>query len=116
MQLSKKTVALTFAGGAIGSLCRWLLGEAFDAALMLWVANLVGAAFLGFINSHPWFSSVSRKEFWAVGFCGGFTTMSGLAVWQYSSTFNWIALIALIAAGLASYWLARTLTSRMVSK
>lgn len=109
-------MALAFTGGAIGSVLRWSLGEAFDAEVMLWIANLAGTALLGFINSHPWFNLETRKQFWAVGFCGGFTTMSGLAIWQYAADFNLLEVGLLVASGLAVYWLFRSATSRMLRK
>jgi fluoride ion exporter CrcB/FEX len=109
-------MALAFAGGAIGSVLRWMIGEAFDTQVMLWMANLAGTALLGFINSHPWFNPEERKQFWAVGLCGGFTTMSGLAVWQYSSDFDLLEVGLLVASGLLIYWLFRTITARMLAK
>lgn len=112
----KKSMALAFAGGAIGSLSRWILGEAFDAQVMLWVANLCGTALLGFVNSHPWFNSEERKQFWVTGICGGFTTMSGLAIWQFTPSFTWIEVGLLISSGIFVYWLFRTATSRVLTK
>jgi fluoride ion exporter CrcB/FEX len=42
--------------------------------------NLLGAALLGFVSAHKVFASSNRQAVWGVGFLGGFTTMSGLAV------------------------------------
>ena len=116
MKLAPKSIALTFAGGAIGSLSRWLLGEDVDMATMLWVANLIGTLLLGFMNGHRWFASEGRREFWAIGFCGGFTTMSGLAAWMYFSSFNLIGLLAMFAVGLATYWLGLKIGTRIGAK
>lgn len=116
MKLTAKSSALVFAGGAIGSLLRWALGEAFDLVAMLWLANLLGSLMLGFANGHSWFSSEGRRQFWSIGFCGGFTTMSGLAIWPYFSSFTAPGLAALIAAGLACYWIGLKIGTRMAAK
>lgn len=116
MKLTTKSSALVFFGGAIGSLLRWLLGEAFDLVEMLWVANLLGTLFLGFVNGHSWFAGENRRQFWAIGFCGGFTTMSGLAIWPYFSSFSAVAVITMFAIGLACYWLGLKIGTRMATK
>jgi CrcB protein len=116
MKLSPKSIALTFAGGAIGSLSRWLLGESFDMVAMLWAANLVGTFLLGVFNGHSWFATESRREFWAIGFCGGFTTMSGLAAWMYYSTFSLLGLIAMFGLGILVYWFGLKIGTRMAAK
>lgn len=95
---------------------RWILGEVFDVVAMLWLANLLGTIFLGFANGHSWFATESRREFWAVGFCGGFTTMSGLAIWIYFDSFNLIGLLAMFASGLLAYWLGLKIGTRMAAK
>jgi fluoride ion exporter CrcB/FEX len=51
-----------------------------------------------------------------VGFCGGFTTMSGLAVWQLYGTFNWFAMAAMFALGLLAYFAGSAIGSRMSAK
>lgn len=116
MKLSPKSIALTFAGGAIGSIIRWLLGESCDMVAMLWAANLLGTLLLGVFNGHSWFATESRREFWAIGFCGGFTTMSGLAAWVYFSSFSPIALALMLALGLLVYWLGVKIGTRMAAK
>ncbi len=116
MQLTPRAISLTFVGGALGTLLRWLLGETFDMVAMLWIANILGTLLLGFISAHVWFSSDNRKALWAVGFCGGFTTMSGLAVWQLYGTFNWFAIAAMFALGLLAYFAGSAIGSRMSAK
>ena len=116
MKLAPKSIALTFAGGAIGSLSRWVLGESFDMVAMLWVANLLGTLLLGLINGHSWFATESRREFWAIGFCGGFTTMSGLAAWMYFSSFSLIALALMFALGFLVYWFGLKIGTRMAAR
>jgi CrcB protein len=85
MKLTAKSALLVFAGGALGSVVRFLIGEALDNLVALAVVNLLGAAFLGWINgsvavAKPRFTGASVAQFWGSGFAGGFTTMSGLAV------------------------------------
>jgi CrcB protein len=78
--------------------------------VMLIVVNLVGAAFLGFVNSSPLFATESRRVFWGVGFAGGFTTMSGVALWVVASSADAflapITVIAMFISGVAAYLLA----------
>ena len=116
MQLTPRAISLTFVGGAIGTFLRWLLGEAFDMVAMLWLANMLGTLILGFVNSHVWFNSDNRKALWAVGFCGGFTTMSGLAVWQFYGTFNWLAIVSMFSLGLLAYFAGSVFGLRMSAK
>jgi fluoride ion exporter CrcB/FEX len=80
-----RSVGLAFAGGAVGSVLRALVGDAFDSLTTLIVVNLLGAAFLGWVNGSALgpkqrFASAQSKVFWGAGFAGGFTTMSGLAL------------------------------------
>ncbi len=85
MKLTAKSMLLVFAGGALGSLLRFLIGEVLDNLIALALVNLLGAAFLGWINgsaaaAKPRFTGASVAQFWGAGFAGGFTTMSGLAM------------------------------------
>jgi len=77
---------------------------------MLFAVNLVGAAFLGFVNSSPALASGSSKAFWGIGFAGGFTTMSGVALWVVASSADaYLApftAIAMFISGVAAYLLA----------
>ena len=84
---------------------------------MLFVVNLVGAAFLGFVNSSSVFASDSSKAFWGIGFAGGFTTMSGVALWVVASSADAFlapfTVIVMFISGVAAYLLALRLGSRL---
>ena len=75
-------------GGAVGAICRVLLGEALPIGNGLpWatlIANIVGAALLGALATAP--ASASRlgdlrMPLLGIGFCGGLTTFSALS-WE----------------------------------
>ena len=98
-------------GGAIGTLARFLIGDASGQLLGLILVNTIGAAALGWLNGDKRFDNPDLKAFWGVGLAGGFTTMSGLAsmivTWQ--SVLGWAVFawaLALFASGLAAYYLA----------
>jgi CrcB protein len=106
-----KILLLTFIGGALGTALRYGLSLAVEDTLaVLFTVNLLGAAALGWFNGHPHFATDERRALWAVGFAGGFTTMSGVAVFLFFHLFAldapllWVALM--FALGLAAYWLA----------
>jgi CrcB protein len=88
-KISSKELVLVFVGGALGALLRYLIGVALEQfigptnanSLSLYIVNIVGATFLGFINSNP---NQNGQLFWGAGFSGGFTTMSGVAVFTYT--------------------------------
>ncbi len=70
---------LTFVGGALGTFFRWWLGTVIDPSLYAVAAvNLIGAFAIGFFNGHRYFHTDARRAFYAVGFCGGFTTLSSM--------------------------------------
>lgn len=89
--MTSRDFSLVFLGGALGALLRYLiggtleltLGSSIAGSLSLLIVNVLGAMFLGFINFNPKFNGESSKSFWAPGFCGGFTTMSGIALFLY---------------------------------
>ena len=89
--MSSKDFYLVFVGGALGALLRYLVGGVleltvglnFAGSLSLLLVNVIGAMFLGIVNFHPSFATESKKSFWAAGFCGGFTTMSGIVIFLY---------------------------------
>jgi CrcB protein len=112
-----RAIALTSAGGAAGTLLRALIGLGFETPVTLLIVNLLGAAFLGYINGvsgreKPRFHSAGAKWFWGAGFCGGFTTMSGLALAFVMFTADYGVIASLVyvliqfAAGLLAYALA----------
>jgi CrcB protein len=112
-----RAIVLAFAGGAAGTLVRALIGLSFETPVTLLIVNLLGTAFLGYINGssgreRPRFHSAAAKWFWGAGFCGGFTTMSGLALAFVMFTANSGVIASLVyvllqfAAGLLAYALA----------
>jgi fluoride ion exporter CrcB/FEX len=142
MKPTLKTTALVFAGGALGSVLRYVLTgltnwivadrnifqisfgwfaksnfEEFDPTksvvtslagiIALTLVNSLGTASLGWFNGDQRFASESRKAFWAVGFAGGFTTMSGLFVWliftsQFTAEITAFALaVSVLLSGLS---------------
>lgn len=89
--LRSSTYLLVFLGGGLGSIARYLIGgglelavgSAFAGTLSLFLVNVAGAFFLGLVSFHPRFAFDDRKAFWGSGFAGGFTTMSGVALFLY---------------------------------
>ena len=80
-----RSIGLAFAGGALGAVLRLLVGQNLDNLTTLLVVNLLGTAFLGWVNGSSAgpkkrFASAGSKVFWGAGFAGGLTTMSGLAM------------------------------------
>ena len=132
MTLNWKNIGLVFAGGAIGTSLRFGTSSNLDDLVSLAIVNIVGSAIIGWLNSDPRFASDGKRAFWAVGFTGGFTTMSGIALLQASGIIMvmngaqsladvfssgpmvFFALIfAIFAASLLAYWGAHALTSRL---
>ena len=82
---------LVFLGGGIGALLRYAIGSALElsvgstlaVSISLVIVNVAGALFLGIVSFHPNFASTQRKAFWGTGISGGFTTMSGVALFLY---------------------------------
>ena len=82
---------LVFIGGGLGALLRYLFALAleitFDPAtansLSLYVVNILGALILGLTNI---FESEKHRLLWGAGFAGGFTTMSGVAIFIYTQS------------------------------
>jgi len=114
----RMSAALVFAGGALGSVLRLAMSEATpNTFLSLAVINLLGSLALGVVNSHSFFAKPSRQLVWGAGFCGGFTTMSGLsllALEQFGVNNIWPAFIGFSAlAGVLFYWLGKTLGKRL---
>jgi CrcB protein len=85
---------LVFLGGGLGSLFRYALGSGLELSLgstlagmlSLFIVNVTGALFLGIVSFHPFFANENRKSFWGSGFAGGFTTMSGVALFVYQQS------------------------------
>ncbi|MEO1063087.1 MAG: CrcB family protein [Actinomycetota bacterium] len=71
------------AGGAVGSLVRWAVVGLVDDPSWSWpvlAVNTIGGAVLGWLVGRGGFRSASTTAALGVGFCGGLTTMSALAV------------------------------------
>ena len=101
-------VALVFLGGALGTAARYAVSLTMPQLGTLFVVNLLGAAFLGWVNSSRVFESNSSKAFWGVGFAGGFTTMSGVALWLVAAVDNALfapfTVLAMFALGVFAYF------------
>ena len=88
-QMKINNYALVFLGGGLGALTRYLitvlteeqLGSAIASSLPLYIANISGASLLGIINAS---NSEKTRTFWGAGFAGGYTTMSGVALFLYT--------------------------------
>jgi fluoride ion exporter CrcB/FEX len=108
LQLNPRILLLTFTGGVLGTWARWIFAAFFDTYGTLFVVNILGSLLLGFVNVHPKFQSDQRKAFWAIGLCGGFTTMSAVALWLFQSqNVIYIAIpqvVIMFAAGIAAYF------------
>jgi fluoride ion exporter CrcB/FEX len=132
LTLTWKNIGLVFAGGAIGTLLRFGTSSNLDDLTALAIVNIVGSAIIGWLNSDPRFASDGKRAFWAVGFTGGFTSMSGVALLQASGVIMLIQgarsvadifstgpmvfyglIVAIFAASLLAYWGAHALTSRL---
>jgi len=82
---------LVFFGGGLGALLRYLIasvleltvGNSIAGSLYLFIVNISGAVFLGLVTA---MKSESQRIFWGAGFAGGFTTMSGVAIFLYTQT------------------------------
>jgi CrcB protein len=114
--VSKQLLPLVFAGGALGTLLRYiieiLLGNLPQGQIILTsIVNLLGAALLGFVSVHKYFSGPAKQSFWGVGFLGSFTTMSGLAVITAGANFGlsaagpiyWLLVFLQLVIGVAAY-------------
>jgi CrcB protein len=108
-KLSRIAVLLTFGGGAIGSLLRFLISEVNSTMVALWIVNIVGALFVGFFAGHKWFKTESRRAFFSTGLAGGFTTMSAIAILplgpNFDASFDALSIAAMVAVGMVAYWL-----------
>ena len=125
MTISWKSLALVFAGGSLGTLLRFGLDITLGSLFAVAAVNIVGSAIIGAINGDQRFSKDSRRQFWAVGFSGGFTTMSGVAlltasgiaatlfVGQSVSLQLFGFVFGIFAASLLAYWGASALLRRL---
>lgn len=112
-ELSRSAVLLTFSGGALGSLLRFAISEVNSTLIALWIVNILGALLVGFFAGHKWFKTESRRAFFSTGLAGGFTTMSAIAILPLGPNFDAISIGAMVAFGMAAYWLGLKIGSRM---
>jgi fluoride ion exporter CrcB/FEX len=125
LKISWKNIALVFAGGALGTLLRFSFDMSLGSLLSVAAVNIVGSGLIGWFNSDPRISKIGRRLFLAVGFSGGFTTMSGVALLTASGiaaplsagqpvSFGLFGYVfGIFAASLLAYWGAHALGERL---
>jgi fluoride ion exporter CrcB/FEX len=125
LNISWKNILLVFAGGSLGTLLRFGLDISFGSLLGLAAVNIVGSGLIGWFNSDPRISKIGRRLFLAVGFAGGFTTMSGVALLTSTGIAATISggqpvslglfgyVFFIFAASLLAYWGAHALGERL---
>jgi fluoride exporter len=105
-------IILVFLGGGLGSTIRFMLGKWINSfyqstfPLATLVINVAACFLLGLaigLADHKQLISASSRLFWAVGFCGGFSTFStfsneSLVLLQAGLTLSMAAYIALSVA------------------
>ena len=83
-----KELTYVFIGGGLGSLVRFLLGKWVNAfhnyhfPFGTFAVNIIACFALGIIiglADHKHILSPATRLFWAVGFCGGFSTFSAFS-------------------------------------
>ena len=125
MNINWKTIGLVFAGGTVGTLLRFSFDISLGSLLSVAAVNIVGSGLIGWFNSDPRVANIGRRMFLAVGFTGGFTTMSGVALLTASGIavplssgqsvsmglFGFVFLI--FSASLLAYWGAHALGERL---
>jgi fluoride ion exporter CrcB/FEX len=107
MKITFRVALLTFVGGALGTFFRWWLGTLIEPNLYaVAVVNLIGAFAIGFFNGHRYFHTDARRAFYAVGFCGGFTTLSSMML-GFLDVASVLFVILETLAGIGVYLLGR---------
>lgn len=100
MTLNWRRVGYVFLGGSLGTMLRIFIADLAKLNLSgltaeyvyLFVVNLAGAFALGVMAKHPYFTRQSCRDLWAVGFAGGFTTMSAVSVLIEGDGIWWLTL------------------------
>lgn len=115
-------------GGAVGSLARWGLGEAFSGSSFPWatfIENVTGSFALGVLMVFVidvWPPSRYVRPFVGVGVLGGFTTFSTYALDTRALVVDDRAplaaayLFGTLAAGLAGVWLGIALARLFITR
>lgn len=101
MTLNWRRVGYVFLGGSLGTILRVLISDLAALNLSdptaeyvyLFAVNLLGAFALGVMAKHPYFTRQSCRDLWAVGFAGGFTTMSAVSFLLATGGSWWLALL-----------------------
>jgi fluoride exporter len=111
MQINSTTIRLTFLGGALGTLIRFVLFFTFGDLPSIVFVNLAGAALIGWLNGSKKYDTDTLNALWKVGFAGGFTTMSSFAalIVLYTQGIGWVAIVGTLlitGLGLGAYWFA----------
>ncbi|AIC46980.1 fluoride efflux transporter FluC [Rhodoluna lacicola] len=111
MQINSTTIRLTFLGGALGTLIRFVLFFTFGDLPSIVFVNLAGAALIGWLNGNKKYDTDTLNALWKVGFAGGFTTMSSFAalIVLYTQGIGWVAIVGTLlitGLGLGAYWFA----------
>lgn len=84
-----KAVALIFFGGGLGSVARYVLGRWVNGFHQInfpygtLTVNVLASFILGLVvgfSDHKQLLSPDARIFWAVGFCGGFSTFSSFSL------------------------------------
>lgn len=125
MTLTWKSLSLVFAGGTLGTLLRFGFDITLGSLLSVAAVNIIGSIVIGWVNSDPRTSRVGRRQFWSVGFAGGFTTMSGVALLTASGITTLSAgetvniqllgyIIGIFALSLLGYWGAYAVGQRLI--
>ena len=114
-----KALLLIFAGGGLGSVVRFLLGRWVSGLHHInfpfgtLTVNIVACFVLGVVvglSDHRQLLSPDSRIFWAVGFCGGFSTFSTfsyetLELFQNSMTMSGVMyVVASVSLCLLAVW------------
>lgn len=111
-------VLLIAAGGAIGTLVRYLVDVGVDASSFPWhtlIVNVVGCGLLAIVTRPD--QPKTQQRVLGTGFCGGLTTFSTLSVEVVSMIDDGsigtaaVYLAASVITGLAAYVAVRTITA-----
>jgi CrcB protein len=113
-----------FVGGGLGTLGRWaistLIGTRSDLPLGTIIVNITGSIAIGFFAAvtaanGKWPASDNLRQFWMVGFFGGYTTFSAFSLQTFSLAQhgNWLgallnvllSVVLCLAGTFIGYWL-----------
>lgn len=119
-------ILLVAAGGATGTICRYVLETRFHSALITFIINTAGSLLMGFLFGWLMVSSMAsgRKSLFSIllmsGFCGGFSTFAHFSMiavnyFRQGAVVSGISYsILTMLAGLACCYAGFLLGTRMV--